>query len=161
MRFFFLLCALWFALMGGFFFAFSAAVMPGLALMPKDSGMLAMQSINGAVTNAYFAVGFWGAMAFSVLGLIVSFVLRPKGWFWTFLASLIYLIGAFLTTVWGNVPANRGIADLSPTSPAGLSAWTSFQPHWILLNDIRTAAAVLAAFLMLLPVIWAGGGSRR
>ena len=77
MRFFFLLSAIWFALMGGFFFAFSAAVMPGLAVMPKDSGMLAMVSINDAVTNAYFAVGFWGALIFAVLGLIIAFVTRP------------------------------------------------------------------------------------
>ena len=72
------------------------------------------------------------------------------------LGCLIYLIGAFLTTIWGNVPANRGLAELSPTSPAGFAAWVSYQPHWVVLNDIRTGAAVLAAFLTLLPLIWAG-----
>lgn len=156
MRVYFLLCALWFALMGGFFFAFSAAVMPGLATMPKDSGMLAMQSINEAVTNPLFAVGFWGAFVLGVLGLILCFFMRPRGWFWLLLACAIYLVGAFLTTVWGSVPANRGLGDLSPTSPAGLAAWTSYQPHWLLLNHIRTVSSMLAAFVMLLPVIWAG-----
>ncbi len=159
MRFFFLLSSLWFAVMAGFFFAFSATVMPGLAVMPKDQGMFAMQSINGAVSNIYFAVGFWGAAGFGALGLLISLVMRPQGWFWTMLASLIYLIGAFLTTVWGAVPANRGIAELSPTSPAGLAAWTSYQPHWLLLNDIRMVAALLAAFIMLSTLIW--GRQRR
>lgn len=159
MRFFFLLSALWFALMAGFFFAFSAVVMPGLAIMTKETGMLAMQSINGAVSNVYFALGFWVAAAFAALGLVISLFMRPAGWFWTLSACVIYLVGAFLTTVWGAVPANRGLSDLSASSPAGFAAWASYQPHWVLLNDIRTAAAFLAAFVMLLPVVW--GRQRR
>lgn len=161
MRFYFFLCALWFAVMGGFFFAFSSAVMPGLAQMPRESGMAAMQAINGAVTNAYFALGFWGALVLAGLGVVLAFVLRPPGWFWYLIACMIYIIGSFLTTAWGSVPANRALAELSPASPAGLSAWASYQPHWVLLNDIRTGAAALAAVVVLLPLIWAGRGARR
>lgn len=160
MRFFFLLGAIWFALMGGYFFALGTSVVPGLALLPKDAGMAAMLSINEAVSNAQYAAGFWGAVAFALLGLVVAFVGRPTGRIVLALACAIYLLGAFLTTIWGVGPANRGLADLSPTSPAGLTAWTSYQPHWLLLNDIRTVSALLAAFLVLLPLIW-GGGQRR
>ncbi len=159
MRFFFLLGALWFALMGGYFFAFGTSVVPGLALLPKDAGMAAMLSINEAVSNAEYAVGFWGAVVFAALGLVIALVGRPSGRFVLALGCVIYLLGAFLTTLWGVAPANRGLADLSPTSPAGLAAWTSYQPHWRLLNDIRTISALLAGFLVLLPLIW--GGQRR
>lgn len=160
MRFFFLLGAIWFALMGGFFFSYSATVLPGLAQLTPELGMHAMQTINVTVGNAYFLVGFWGAAAFMVLGLVFSLTLRPVGWFWMFLASLIYLIGAFFTTIWGIVPANRDLAELTSTSPAGVAAWASYQTHWLLLNDIRTVGALAAALVMTLWVVWYGGRRR-
>lgn len=151
MRLLSLLCALWFALMSGFFFAFSSTVMPGLALMPDEPGMRAMQAINIAVANPLFAAGFWVALLLAVVSGGAALALRRPGWMFLLGGCLIYVAGAFLTTAGGNVPLNRALEVLSSDSPEGAAAWASYQPDWTFLNHIRMAAAFLAAAVVLVP----------
>ena len=65
----FMLCfaaALGCGLMAGFFFAFSTAVMGGLARRPAAEAMAAMQSINLVVLNPVFRTAFFGTAAVCV-----------------------------------------------------------------------------------------------
>ncbi|HEX9273925.1 MAG TPA: hypothetical protein VGA01_17120, partial [Candidatus Binatia bacterium] len=50
-------------LMAGFFFSFSALVMPSLARQPQAAGMAAMQTVNIVVFNPWFGVAFVGTPA--------------------------------------------------------------------------------------------------
>lgn len=160
MRFYSILCALAFALMSGFFFAFSAAVLPGLIALPRESGMLAMQSINSATGNTLYASAFWVSFALAAFGAILALTMKPRGWFLLFLGCVIYLIGAFLTTIWGSIPANREIENLAPTAPAAAIAWTNYQAHWATLNLTRAGAALIGALIVLLPLLMSPAQNR-
>jgi uncharacterized membrane protein len=147
------LCALWFGLMAGFFFAYSATVMPGLAGPSPQNGMAAMQAINDAVANPFFASGFWVALALAAVGALISLIVRPEGWAFLLLGCALYGLGVFITTGAGNVPLNRALAVLDPASAEGLAAWARYQADWTQLNHVRMAAAFCAAGLVLIPLL--------
>ena len=142
-------CVVFFGLMAGFFFAFSAVVMPGLNLMPADSGMLAMQQINIAVINPWFAIGFWGALVAAVLGALGAILSRGTGWPWLLSGSVVYLLAGLALTAWGNVPLNRALAVIDPTSAEGLTIWGQYQQRWTMLNHLRTLGCLVATALTL------------
>jgi uncharacterized membrane protein len=146
-------CALWFGLMAGFFFAYSSTVMPGLEGLTAGNGMAAMQAINDAVANPFFAAGFWVALALAAVGALVSLVLRQDGWAFLLLGCAVYGLGVFVTTGGGNVPLNRALAVLDPASDEGLAAWARYQADWTSLNNLRMAAAFCAAALVLVPLL--------
>lgn len=153
MKLVFILCALWFALMSGFFFAFSSTVMPGLALLQDAQGIDAMQAINRAVSNPFFAAGFWVALALASIGAGVAVVRRAPGWMFLLAGCLIYIAGAFITTGAGNVPLNRALEAVSPGSAEALAAWERFQLQWTSLNNLRMAAGFVAAAVVLFPFL--------
>lgn len=153
MRLLSVFCALWFALMAGFFFAFSTTAMPALAVISPQSGLLAMQAINETVSNPGFAAGFWTAIALAVIGLFAALLRRPAGWHWLLTGCLIYIVGAFMITAVGNVPLNQYLAAVDPNTPSGLQAWVAYQRDWLSLNHIRLFAAMLAALVVLWPLV--------
>lgn len=142
------------ALIGGIFFAFSSFVMKALARVPSSEGIAAMQSINVVVLNPSFLGIFMGT---AVISLLVT-VLAVKGWSTPsapyFLAgALLYLVGTFLVTVFGNVPLNDRLAAVVATDPASVAVWEHYLDRWTLLNTIRTAAAAGAALMFTLGLI--------
>ena len=145
--------ALWFALMAGFFFAFSSTVMPGLSLAAAEPGMIAMQGINIAVRNTLFAAGFWVALALAVAGACCSAIRRQPGWPFLFLGCLVYLGGVFAVTATGNVPLNRELAAMAAGLAENWSYWSRYQADWTRLNHVRTTAAFLAATMVLIPFV--------
>ena len=146
-------CALWFALMAGFFFAFSATVMPGLSLAAAEPGMVAMQGINMAVRNPLFAAGFWVPLALALAGALLSTIQRQPGWPFLLLGCLTYLGGVFIVTATGNVPLNRELASMSAGLADNWSHWSRYQADWTRLNHVRMTAAFLAAVMTLIPFV--------
>ena len=73
---------LWVGVMAGFFYAFSAVVMPGLSTADPAIAMEAMQAINASVRNIAFAVGFFGAPLACVAAMAHAAHRRdwPAGW---------------------------------------------------------------------------------
>lgn len=146
MRILSLICALSFALMAGFFFAFSAVVMVGLDRLPPAEAASAMQAINGAVANPLFALGFWGAAGLAAVTLPVALLSRATGWPWLLAAAGCFLAGAFAVTAFGNVPLNRELAAMA--DPETLrAAWPGYADAWDALNTLRMVAALAAAAL--------------
>ena len=87
-------CALWFAVMASFFFAFSTTVMPELSLAAAKPGMVALQAINIAVRNTLFAAGFWVALALALAGALLSTIRRQPGWPFLLLGCLTTWVGS-------------------------------------------------------------------
>src|ERR1700694_2912054 len=86
-------------LMGGVFFAFSSFVMKALASLSPSQGIVAMQSINIMAVNPLFMAALFGNTAICVLLAIYSMTSwHQRGAFYLFIGSLLYLLGAFLTT---------------------------------------------------------------
>ncbi len=131
-----------FGLMAGFFWSFSAVVMPGLALLDPAAGMAAMQAINVAVRNAVFGAGFFGAALAAAAMLIAGLRRRDR---LTAAAGAVYLALVFGVTLTCNVPINQALAGLTP---AEVPVAEALLYRWVGWNHLRTVASI-AAFVLL------------
>ena len=119
--------------MAGLFFAFSTAVMPGLADLPAEHAREAMRRINVRIQNPLFLLVFLGN---AVLCGIEVFQGRIAG-------GLLYVVGCVLLTMFVNVPMNN---RLERTDDA---YWPEYLRKWTLWNHVR-AVACLASMVTLL-----------
>lgn len=152
------LAALGSGLIGGVFFAFSSFVLPALARLPGLQGLAAMQSINVVVLNRSFLGTFVGT-AFACALLLVDALARwsAPGAKLRLAGSLLYLLGSLLVTMELNVPWNEVLARIEPQAPGAARSWASFVAGWSRWNQLRTAASILAAALL---IVAASGCSR-
>lgn len=141
-----LISALGCGLVGGIFFAFSTFVMKALDRLPPAQGIAAMQSINVTVINPLFMTAFFGTAAACVILVIFSLLgwHRPGAVF-SFVGSLLYLVGTILVTIVFNVPRNEALAAVDPASAEGARLWAGYVTGWTVWNHVRTAAALAAA----------------
>ena len=153
MRILSILCGLWFAVMAGFFFAFSVAVMPGLQAVPGSAGMAAMQSLNQFDANPLFGLGFWGGAILAFVSAALALTSRCEGWLALFTGCLLYLIGGVLLTLVGIAPLSDELALLSPQSSYGAGVWLNYLRDWSLLNQLRTVLCLAAAGSALTPLL--------
>ncbi len=96
------------ALMAGLFYAFSCSVNLGLARLSNAEYISAMQSINRAIQNPVFFAAFFGAPILLPLSVFLHYG-QPLSMRFLFLlaATIIYLVGTFGVTIFGNVPLNN------------------------------------------------------
>ncbi|GAB2861507.1 anthrone oxygenase family protein [Lentzea nigeriaca] len=121
-------------LMAGLFFAFSAAVMPGLADLPSERARDAMRRINVRIQNPVFLLVFAGNV---ILCGIEVFEGRIAG-------GLLYLVGSFLLTMFVNVPMNN---RLERTDDA---YWPEYLRKWTIWNHVRGLASLASTITLLL-----------
>ncbi len=141
-------------IMTGVFFAFSTAVMSGLARLEPVQGLSAMQSMNRTILNPLFLLLFMG----TAVSCVIVFIMvlgkwsSPSGLL--FLAGCaFYLIGSLLVTMIINVPLNNSLIPLEPGSAEGTSQWLRYLSTWTTWNHIRGIAA-LAATLVLMVALY-------
>lgn len=148
-----LLTTLLTALSAGVFYAWSCSVMPGLARLSDSHYLHAMQAMNRAILNPVFFLSFLGA--FFLLPVCAWQQAREHGTAGAALviaAAVLYWIGVMGVTALGNVPINNLLDGTDPAHTDGdrlhrLRAL--FQGKWVVLNHVRTLAAI-GAFLLLL-----------
>ncbi|UFH57900.1 DUF1772 domain-containing protein [Spirosoma sp. KNUC1025] len=142
------------ALMGGLFYAFSWAVMPGLKRLPDASYILAMQSINRAIQNPVFFAAFLGAAFLLPLSTYLDYSpTKPLSVrFWLLLAaSGVYIVGVIGVTIGGNVPLNETLDafDVQAASVSDvLNHRRAFELPWSQLHMVRTGASFLTVLLV-------------
>ncbi len=148
-----LLSALGCGLIAGVFYAFSTFVMQALARLPPAQGIAAMQSINVVVINRWFLGAFFGTAAGCLL-LIVAALLDWDGpaAIYRVVGSALYLIGTILVTIACNVPRNEALARVDSESADGAERWTAYVKSWTAWNHVRTAAALVAAALLVIAL---------
>ncbi len=134
------------AVIGGVFFAFSSFIMKAFARLPSSEGIAAMQSINVVVLNKSFLGMFIGTAAISLLvaGLAIIGWGTPSAPY-LLAGALMYFIGTFLVTMFGNVPLNDQLAASPADEPTSATFWRHYIDRWTLLNTVRTVAAASAA----------------
>jgi uncharacterized membrane protein len=140
------------ALVSGIFLAFSSFVMKALAQIAPPSGIAAMQSINVVVLNP----GFLGLFMGTALACAVLFVYAVMHWqipaaLCLAAGSLCYLLGTFGVTMAFNVPRNNALARIAPSGAESAGFWRGYVSGWTAWNHVRTAAALVAAALL----VWA------
>jgi len=140
--------AIWSALVGGVFKAFSEFIMRALARTSPPAGIAAMQQINRVVlrTEFVFAIIALAAMA-PLLAAFGAVALPGRVAMLLALAAAVYVMLVFLTTVFGNVPMNNRLAALEPGSPTSAGYWQLYLRRWTRLNHLRTLGCVATAGL--------------
>lgn len=133
-------------LMAGLFFAFSVAVMPGLAKAADRTLVDAMQRINIAIQNGWFLLVFGGSLL--LCAAAVALCLRDAGRGplpWVIAATVLYL--AVLVVTFGvNIPLNDRLdAAGDPGSLADPAAVRErFEAAWVRWNLVRTLLCTAA-----------------
>ena len=140
-------------LISGFFYAYACSVTLGLALLPDEQYVEAMQAINATVRNGVFAFSFFGA----VVSLLLALALhaphpRSRRFVLVALAAVLYIGGGFMVTFLINVPMNEELARVSvgELGPAALEQVRErYEGPWNFWNGVRTVFSTLA-FLALI-----------
>lgn len=142
------------ALVAGLFYSWSCSVIPGLSRLSDKNYLAAMQSINKAILNPVFFVSFIGTLVLLPLSTYQFFVRPLSIQFWLLaIATLIYTIGVFGVTVFGNVPLNDQLAafNLSSAGPTEIAAHRmQFEGTWTNFNTLRTISAVSVLVLVII-----------
>jgi uncharacterized membrane protein len=148
-------------LIAGVFFAFSTFVMPALARLQPSQGIAAMQSINITAINPLFMLALFGT-AVACLFIVIFALLHwhQSGTIYLSIGSVLYLVGAILVTMLGNVPLNNALALVSdlpsaivkPDSFDGATLWAKYLTDWTFWNHVRTLAALAASAIFIISL---------
>lgn len=138
------------ALQAGLFYAWSCSVMLGFAKLSDREFVSAMQKTNRAIQNPTFFASFFGAPIFLIISAVFHYNQPPRFWF-LLAATVVFLVGTFGVTVFGNVPLNNRLDqfDLESASDAEIDLQRkNFEKPWNNLNTIRTISSIIAVILI-------------
>jgi uncharacterized membrane protein len=148
------LTALTTALITGLFYAYSCSINPGLGKLSDAEYISAMQSINKAILNPLFFLSFMGTLFLLPLSAYLNY--HSSSFLFLIAAALVYIIGTFGVTIFGNVPLNNALEGFnlqSASAEAVANARAKFEGPWNRLHSIRTFASVVALVLVIVALI--------
>ncbi len=156
MRIVLLLGALLTALITGLFYAYACSVNAGLGRLSDAEYLKAMQHINRAILNPWFFASFMGTVVVLPLGTWLLYRTgHTEAFYYLLAATVLYLMGTFGVTIFGNVPLNEAL-DKFDIGASELSAIKSqrlrFEVPWNSLNLVRTWASILSMMLVLVAL---------
>lgn len=149
-----LFLALWSAVIGGVFSAFSEFIMAGLLRTRPAGGIEAMQQINKTVIKTQFVAGILliGPVAI-VLAIYAAMTMEGAAQISLILAPIVFVPSVLLMTMFGNVPMNNKLDRLDFTSADAGAYWTTYGRDWTRLNHIRTLGSVATAALYMAAAV--------
>lgn len=137
------------ALQAGLFYAWSCSVMLGFARLSDREFVSAMQKTNRAIQNPIFFATFFGAPVFLIVATVFHYSQPHRFWF-LLAATVVFMVGTFFVTMFGNVPLNNRLDRFDSESASeeaiGLQR-KSFEARWNNLNTIRAVASTIAVVL--------------
>jgi uncharacterized membrane protein len=143
--------------MAGIFFTWSNAVKPGIGKLNDIDYLSALQSMNRVILNSLFLIVFIGTIISVALVPVFHFHLYPKNIFWLLiLIVIIYWVGVFSVTVFGNIPLNEILdkRNLSVMNPNDLSLLRdSIENRWNNFNLIRSISSALSFLLLIISYV--------
>lgn len=149
-----LFLAIWSAVIGGVFSAFSEFIMRGLLRAEPAGGIEAMQHINRTVLQTQFVAGILVIAPMSIaIGVYAAATLEGAAKMALTAAPFVYVPTVFLMTIFGNVPMNNQLASLDYRSAVAAAYWRSYGREWTRLNHVRTFGSILTAGLYLIAAI--------
>ena len=131
-------------LAGGFYFAFSAVVIPALRRRPAEEATATMVAINEAAVRAPFMVLFFGTAAACGATTVGALTDPPTDSMLRVAGSAAYLAG-WASTLAVNVPLNNRLAR------DGAVQWRDYQQSWARANLVRALLSIAGAAGLLLP----------
>jgi len=152
-----LITALATALITGLFYGYSCSVNIGLGQLTDKEYLNAMQVINTSILNPWFFLSFTGTLLLLPISAWMQFYsANTIGSSLLLAATLIYIIGVFGVTAFGNVPLNEQLAsaNLQTLSVQNISAVrTAFEKPWLHYHQIRAWASIITLILVLYSCI--------
>lgn len=142
------------ALMAGLFYAWSCSVMLGFARLSDREFVSVMQKSNHAIQNPVFFAAFFGAPIFLIISTILFF--GQTQFSILLAATIIYLLGNFGVTIFGNVPMNNTLErfDLENSSEAEIAQQrANFERRWTNLNHIRAVSSTVSLILVVIACL--------
>ncbi|KAA6214434.1 DUF1772 domain-containing protein [Streptomyces albofaciens JCM 4342] len=139
-------------LVAGLFFAFSIAVLPGLRQADDATFVTAMQRINSAILNGWFALAFVGApvLITAATALHLRTGARPALPWLT--AALVLYAAMLAITFTVNVPLNNALD--AAHAPGELSTLRAhFEDKWNRWNLVRTLTTTAALACLIRAVL--------
>jgi uncharacterized membrane protein len=151
-------------LIAGVFYAYAVSVNLGLAAQPDASYVATMNAINERIENPLFFASFFGAALFPLAALAAHSSRPRSGRFWLIaVASVLYIGGGFLVTMFVNVPLNEDLARVASDASAGElgRARAAYEDPWDFWNDVRAVSSVLAFVALVGACLLREGLGRR
>ena len=140
------------ALSTGFFFAWSVSVILGTKKVGHLTYLETMQSNNREILNPLFFIVFFGSLI--ALGITTYLQFNNKTVIVLVLAStIIYLIGTFGVTAFGNVPLNNELEALTITNLKAIELKNFriyYESAWNHYHGIRTISSMVSFILLLI-----------
>ena len=133
-------------LMAGLFYSFTIAVMPALRRSSDRTFVEAMQRINVAILNGWFALAFGGALVLTILAAATQLPAGARSVLpWTVAGAVLYL-SVLVITMRFNVPLNDRLDAAGPPDriPDLAAVRDGFEAAWVRWNVVRTLACTAA-----------------
>ena len=151
------------ALVAGLFYSYSCSVNIGLGKLPDEGYLAAMQSINRAILNPMFFATFIGTLLLLPASTWLQYYNgNSKCFLFLLAATLIYAVGVFGVTIFGNVPLNEALDKFSLNSSSAEDIKRHremFEIPWNRLHTIRTLANIVSLVLVILACIYSSSSN--
>jgi uncharacterized membrane protein len=133
-------------LAAGLFYAFSMSVMPGLGRSNDRTFVEAMQQINEAILNPFFALSFGGALVLTGAAAVLHLSGDGRPALPWIVAALGLYVVVLVITFALNVPLNDELANAGrPDRIADLAAVRDrFESAWVRWNILRAVVNTVA-----------------
>jgi uncharacterized membrane protein len=133
-------------LMAGLFTAFAYAIMPALSRGDDRTFVGAMQSINVAILNGWFFLGFLGALVLPAVAAVLHLGRGNRAALPWIVAGLVLYVVVLAVTFGFNIPLNDRLAAAgAPDRIPDLAAVREqFEAAWIRWNVVRALASTAA-----------------
>lgn len=138
------------AVVGGFYLAFSAVVMPALRNRSEEVAIATMVAINEKAVRPPFMVLFFGTSA-ACAGVACAAALDPQLHSPLRLAGAVAYLAGWVSTIAVNVPLNNRLSQ----SAAGRAdqQWNKYHRSWTRANNFRAALSIGGAIGLLMPTL--------
>lgn len=149
-----LFLALWSAIVGGVFSAFSEFIMSGLLRAAPSGGIEAMQHINRTVIGTQFVAGILLIpMLSTALAIYASMKFEGIALIALIAAPVVYVPSVFLMTMFGNVPMNNKLDHIDHKTAEAEAYWGRYGRVWTRLNHVRTVGSVITSVMYMIAAV--------
>jgi len=142
-------------LSAGLCFTWTNAVTTGLGHLDDFGYLSAFQQMNRSILNLPFFIVFFGPIFTNFINLYLNRAASSHLLWLLAIATILYVFGVALVTIFGNVPLNELLdnTDLTSASIEELKELrTRFENKWNRLHLIRTISAVVSFLLLVLTI---------
>lgn len=143
-------------LSAGLCFTWTNAITPGIGRLDNLGYLQAFQQMNRTIINPTFIVVFFGPLIVQFISIFLWKGIPKMIMIHLITATLVYLFGLVLITIFGNVPLNE-ILDKTNLATANTNDLQSlrklFETRWNQLHLIRTISSFIAFLLLIIALV--------